>query len=137
MTRPAPLEDVQRLEKLDLDGLRHVWRARYGSPPKIRSQELLKLALAWRMQAEVFGGLGAGARRRLRTGAAVGQRDHVPSGVIITKEWRGQTFEVTRTDDGYCWNDRCFRSLSAVAAAITGVKRNGPNFFGLRADQAA
>lgn len=130
-------EEVQALEGLDLEGLRAVWGRRYGRVPKLRSPELLRLALAWRMQAEVFGGLGPATRRRLRTGAAAGRADNVPTGVIISKEWHGQIHEVARNEHGYEWNNQAFRSLSAVATAITGVKRNGPSFFGLREDEHA
>jgi len=34
--------------------------------------------------------------------------------------------------DGAEWGGRRYRSLSAVARAITGTRRNGPAFFGLR-----
>jgi hypothetical protein len=49
-------QEVQALGRLDLEGLRSAWRARYGEPPKVRSPDLLRLSLAWRIQAE---GLGA------------------------------------------------------------------------------
>jgi len=39
--------------------------------------------------------------------------------------------------DGYEWEGRPYRSLSAVARAITGSRRNGPAFFGLRERDAA
>jgi hypothetical protein len=39
---------------------------------------------------------------------------------------------VDRTARGYDWRGKTYPSLSAVAEAITGVKRNGPRFFGLR-----
>jgi hypothetical protein len=34
-------------------------------------------------------------------------------------------------DDGFVWRDRTYRTLSAVAVAITGTKWSGPKFFGL------
>jgi hypothetical protein len=34
--------------------------------------------------------------------------------------------------EGYRWEANTYPSLSAVAFAMTGVKRNGPAFFGLR-----
>jgi len=129
-------DEVQALERLDLEGLRAAWRRRIGPPPKVRSPELLRLSLAWRIQAAAFGGLDAAARRRLRDGSSVGRADHVPDGVKITKEWHGQAFTVDRIDGGYKWQGRTYRSLSAVAEAITGVKRNGPKFFGLREAEA-
>lgn len=125
-------EEVRSLEHLDLAGLRAVWRRHYGPPPKLRSVELLRLSLAWRLQASAFGGLDAATRRKLREGTGLGRSDHVSAGVRITKEWRGETYEVDRTGAGYLWDGKAFKSLSAAAQAITGVKRNGPAFFGLR-----
>jgi hypothetical protein len=61
----------------------------------------------------------------------------VSVGVLITKEWRGQIYRIYRTEAGYVWEGRTFASLSKVAQAITGVKRNGPQFFGLRQEEAA
>jgi hypothetical protein len=40
-------------------------------------------------------------------------------------------------DGGYRWDGVTYASPSAVARAITGVKRNGPKFFGLRDETAA
>lgn len=128
---------VRDLEALDLEGLRAVWRGRYGPPPKLRSVELLRLSLAWRMQAAVHGGLDPATRRRLKAGGGVGQSDHVSEGVRITKQWRGEAHQVERTSKGYVWRGQTFTSLSAAAQAITGVKRNGPKFFGLRNEEGA
>lgn len=72
-----------------------------------------------------------------RSHTGVGRSDHVSAGVRITKEWRGETYHVDRTDAGYLWDEKTFKSLSAVAQAITGVKRNGPAFFGLREEPKA
>jgi len=129
--------EVQALDRLDLEGLRDVWRRRWGVAPKIRSPELLRLMIAWRIQSEAYGALDAATRRRLRTGAAIGRRDHVAVGIVITKEWRGRTYRVARTERGYEWEGRTFASLSRVAHAMTGVKRNGPDFFGLRGEDGA
>lgn len=127
--------EVQALDRLGLEGLRAVWKSRYGRPPKVRSPELLRLSLAWRLQSEASGGLDAAARRRLRQGVALGQSDHVSPGVKITKQWHGELFEVERHEDGYRWKGETYNSLSAVAFAITGVKWNGPRFFGLRDEE--
>ena len=58
MTGEAPLADeIEALMSLRLEGLREVWRNRYGALPKLRSAELLRHCLAWRLQAEARGGL--------------------------------------------------------------------------------
>ncbi len=129
--------EVQALARLDLQGLRTVWRARYGAAPQLRAVHLLRLALAWRMQADVHGGLDGGTRRRLRDGASVGRADNISVGLRIVKDWRGQTYEASRVEGGYVWAGVLYPSLSALAQAITGVKRNGPKFFGLRDAEAS
>ena len=40
--------------------------------------------------------------------------------------------KIRSTADGVEWKGRRYASLSAVARAITGTRRNGPAFFGLR-----
>ena len=126
-------EEVRALERLDLEGLRVEWRRRYGVPPKVRSQELVRLSLAWRIQAAAFGGLDVVTRRRLRQSpGAPARSDYLGVGSRITREWHGVVHEVDRVATGFRWNGSDYSSLSAVAKAITGVKRNGPQFFGLR-----
>ncbi len=126
-------ERVQALARLDLDGLRGVWRGRYGAPPPLRSVELLRLMLAWRFQAEVRGGLDPKLRRRLKgKGALAAEGLSLGDGTILRREWRGAMVEVEVTDGAFRWEGRSYPSLSAVATAIAGVKWNGPRFFGLR-----
>jgi hypothetical protein len=124
--------EVRALEGLDLEGLRTAWRRRYGAPPTLRSVELLRLFLAWRIQAGALGGLDQDTRRRLRGATAASSADHPGAGSRIVREWRGQTYSVDCIEDGYRWQGETYPSLSRVAEAITGVKRNGPKFFGLR-----
>jgi hypothetical protein len=134
----AITEEVRALVRMDLEGLRAEWWRRYGPPPKLRSPELLRLMLAWRIQAAAFGGLHVMTRRRLRQGrGAPAKGDYLGQGARITREWRGADYVVETVDGGYRWNRTTFASLSAVAQAITGVKRNGPKFFGLREEAAA
>ncbi len=131
--------EVRALERLDLVGLRGVWAERFGEPPRLRSPELLRLMLAWRIQAAAFGGLDADVRRRLRQGRrAASVSDHsLGQGAIIVRAWRGADHLVETVEGGYRWEGRLYPSLSAVAFAMTGVKRNGPAFFGLRAKAKA
>jgi hypothetical protein len=137
MIDPAAItEEVRALERLDLEGLRSEWRRRYGAPPKLRSVDLLARLLAWRIQATAFGGLDAETRRNLRrTGAPARERQLSP-GSLIVREWQGRHHEVTVGEGAYRYEGQSYRSLSAVAHAITGVKWNGPRFFGLRAGRA-
>ena len=131
--RDAINTEVRTLERLDLEGLRSAWRERYGPAPKLRSRELLGLMLAWRIQSEAFGGLDASTRRKLRTETSTGRNSvDLAPGTVLTREWKGVPETVRRTEAGYEWRGRTYRSLTAVARAISGGPRSGPLFFGLK-----
>lgn len=133
MNREAVNTEVRALERLDLEGLRAVWVQRYGLPaPKLRSPELLGLSLAWRIQAEAFGGLDAVTWRKLRDDSAPQRASlDVPVGTVLTREWKGVPQSVRRTPKGYEWKGKTYRSLTAAARAISGGAWSGPRFFGL------
>ena len=125
--------EVAALEGLDLHALRDKWRERFGAPPKFRSTEMLRLLLAWRIQALALGGLDQDTRDALvahRTVVAEGQ--DLGIGATLRRIWNGEEQIVTVVDEGFDWNGRTFKSLSAVATAIAGTRWNGPRFFGLR-----
>jgi len=126
-------DEIKALERIGLDALRDVWRRHYGAPPKLRSSELLRLCLAWRLQAEALGGLNHDACRKLRRCARL-QAEGIELGVgaKLRREWRGSIVEVTVEEDGFRYEGRVFKSLSAAATAIAGSRWNGPRFFGLR-----
>jgi hypothetical protein len=128
-------DEVEALGGLDLEGLRQVWRRRYGAPPKLRSPELLRLMLAWRIQAQAFGGLDGDTRRGLRRPTSE-KAQAVPSGgTRLVREWQGVRHEVTALGEGgFLYNGERYRSLSQIARLITGARWNGPRFFGLRAE---
>ena len=134
MTGEAPLADeIETLMPLRLEGLREVWRNRYGAPPKLRSAELLRHCLAWRLQAEALGGLDRDTWRKLKRRQRV-QAEGLELGIGTTlrRDWRGRIVQVTVEEDGFRHEGRLFKSLSAAAAAIAGTRWNGPRFFGLR-----
>lgn len=53
------------------------------------------------------------------------------SGTRLIREWNGRRHVVDVVSDGYLWNGRTWRSLSAIAKEITGTKWSGPRFFGV------
>lgn len=126
-------QEVRALTRLDLEGLRGQWRKRYGAPPSLRSPELLRMALAWRIQAGAMGDLDPASRRALRRPAVIAKARPAPSnGSRLVREWKGVVHEVTVVDDGFLHRGETFPSLSQVARKITGSRWNGPRFFGLR-----
>jgi hypothetical protein len=124
---------VLQLEAMDLDALRAVWRRRFGAPPSLRSKPILRLMLAWRLQAQALGGLDAETRKVLaRSGPVEAEGRHLGVGARLTRGWKGRAVTVVIEESGFRWEDQLFPSLSAAATAFAGTRWNGPRFFGLR-----
>ena len=52
-------------------------------------------------------------------------------GALLTRKWKGRTILVEVLAKGFCYENRQYSSLSAIATAITGTRWNGLAFFGL------
>jgi hypothetical protein len=63
-------------------------------------------------------------------------RDRPITGTRLLREWQGVEQVVTVTKDGFEWQGRPYKSLSAIARAITGTRWNGWTFFGLKNHRA-
>jgi Protein of unknown function (DUF2924) len=140
------LSIVDNLEGLDLNGLRRQWRAHLGGePPAHLPRWLLMKVLAYRLQADAFGGLDNSIQRMLRSNRdrdaatpfdrrAPQTRDGVglKAGALLVREWKGQLERVMILEEGFAWNGQTFGSLSQIAKAMTGTTWNGHRFFGLR-----
>ena len=110
---------------------RHPSGAEQGGPDRTLTQELayggLKPETVARLEAlgEQLDG-GNIAVRRARTD------DKPVTGTRLIREYQGVEHSVTALAGGFEWQGRPYRSLSAIARAITGTRWNGWTFFGLR-----
>ena len=52
-------------------------------------------------------------------------------GTRLVRDWRGQGHTVIVLEDGFEYDGKHWKSLTAIAKAITGNQWNGPLFFGL------
>jgi len=50
---------------------------------------------------------------------------------VLVRDYQGQRHTVTVALDGFDWQGTPYRSLSAIARAITGTAWSGPRFFAL------
>ncbi len=135
-------EKLAALADLDAVGLRAEWRRLYRShPPRHIRRDLLVLAIAWKLQERVYGGLTAAQRRKLADIAeelrkngnlSTGPAIRLKPGLRLVREWRGETHDVLVLEEGFEWNGQRRRSLSAIAREITGTRWSGPLFFGLK-----
>lgn len=132
-------EEVEALATLSPAQLREQWKQATGAVvPKV-SPSLLRLALAYELQAKAYGGLSRKTQQRLaQLAAAETQTRDVRPGMRLVREWNG-TVHVVDVDENSMihWNGRTWGSLSEVARAITGTRWSGPAFFGLKRKVAA
>lgn len=131
----ASLEDqLAVLEAMCSAQLKDEWRRMTKSPVPRVSPSLLRLALAWEIQARAKGGLSRETVRRLeQLAAGKTTTEAFQPGMRLVREWDGNAYVVMVGEDKVIrWNDRDWRSLSEVARAITGTRWSGPAFFGLK-----
>jgi len=131
--------ELAALVPLSLSQLRTRWTDTTDKPVPRVSAGLLRLALAWELQAAVHGGLSRPMRQKLeQMGRGNTETRALQPGMRLIREWNGTVHVVTVSDDGaIVWNDQSWKSLSQVARAITGTRWSGPAFFGLKQKKAA
>jgi Protein of unknown function (DUF2924) len=125
--------------------LRDMWRELFDCDPPVLGRRYLEERLAYRVQELHVGGLSERARRKLDALAdemepkASRRRSasRLIAGTRLVREWQGVEHQVTVLGDGFEYQGRPYKSLSAVARQITGTRWNGPLFFGLRQHRKA
>src|SRR6266481_280183 len=135
--------EIGQLPALSLLELRNRWKMLFGhSAPKSLRRNFLARAVAYQMQVEAYGGLSVATKRRLReianavrngdANALLGSSGRIKPGTQMIRQWQNTTHTVTALAEGFEWNGRIYKSLSAVANAITGTNWNGFSFFGIK-----
>jgi len=143
---PTVLQQVTALQRMPLATLRERWASLMGAAPPAYSREHMVRRLAYRLQELRYGGLSARAAAVLeqaggQDGNAGGSRRSrrprrkagAPApGTRLVRHWHGRPHEVTVCHDGtFEYAGKRFRTLSAIAKAISGQHCSGPRFFGL------
>ena len=126
--------DLAALATLSPAQLREQWRKVTGKVLPRVSPALLRLALAYELQAKALGGLSRPSQQRLaQLATAKTQTRNTTPGMRLVREWHGNVHIVTVGEDGAIrWNEREWQSLSEIARTITGTRWSGPAFFGLK-----
>jgi hypothetical protein len=123
--------------------LKQLWRDLFDSEPPRYNRRFLESRLAYRIQELQYGGLKPETVARLEAlgedldGGKIEVRrkradDRPIAGTRLIREWKGVEHTVAVLDDGYEYQGRPYRSLSAIARAIAGTRWNGWVFFGVR-----
>lgn len=135
----------------------------FGEETRAHHKQFLFRRIAWRIQALAEGGLSERARRRaleiandadlrVRAPKTAFQQDvefspnradgwlateadpRLPAaGEEIAREYKGRNIVVRVLQEGFEYEGKIYRSLSAIAREVTGTKWNGFLFFGCAA----
>jgi hypothetical protein len=137
LARLAALKDMTVRE------LKAEWGKLFSSEAPNNSRPFLEQRLAYRIQELTWGGPSKPVRqlldaladevegKKVRKSVISDQRNPV-IGTRLVREWDGAEHVITVLKDGFDWQGRRYKSLSAVARNITGTRWNGYRFFGLR-----
>ena len=149
-------QEVASLGDLPREELAERWKQIYGCPPpKGARYDFLLRAAAWHLQAKRLGGLRPETRRLLKVAMARAERElgrktssrnvgevaaeqpvgkarqRLSPGARLIRDWNGRTHVVDVLEEGFAFEGRLHKSLTAIARQITGAHWSGPRFFGL------
>jgi len=153
-------KEVASLKRMTVRELRTRYAEVFGEETRAGNKPWLIKRIAWRLQSQAEGDLSERARQRAtelandadvrlsppkakptsstpdkRTKTATlamkGDNRLPPPGTIITRKYKGQTLQVKVLPKGFEFEGEVYKSLSAVAKAITGQHCSGYYFFRL------
>jgi hypothetical protein len=158
---PAVVRAIEKARGLTVTALKIRYQKVFGEAARSSHGQLLFRRIAWQLQAKAEGNLSERARRRaaeiaedadLRTRTSQGfwswpaektraphlnrarpQRDwRLPHpGTLLSRRYRDREVVVKVLSEGFEYQARHYRSLSAIAREVTGTRWNGLLFFGL------
>jgi hypothetical protein len=155
----------RQLEQLSITDLRLRYESVFGEVSTSRHRGYLIKRILWRMQANQFGGLSERAMARAKElanpaelrltspsslekpecgqtmtcqlpEAITSNQSNLVPGTQLERMYKGQRIIATIMENGVRFNGELYRSLSAVAFAVTGAHWNGKLFFGLKGRNA-
>ncbi len=153
-------QQLRELQGLTTPQLRGRYAEVFGEHTPANNRTWLLKRIAWRLQALAEGGLSQRARQRAaelandadlrmtppgppRAAKPAPAQPSIPAeptavdrrlpppGTVLTRAYKGLTLQVEVLPKGFAYQGQVFKSLSAVAKAITGSHCNGYWFFGL------
>ena len=145
-------EAMTELRDMTASELRQRYAELFGEKTTSRHKDFLRRRITWRMQAQAEGGLSERARARaeeladeanLRMCSLKRTREFTKEpvrrldsrlpmhGAILVRKYKGQEVRVTVLENGFEYDGKVYRTLSAVARAVTGTHWNGYHFFNL------
>lgn len=155
----AVVAAIEELRAANVAALKRQYQKVFGQESRSSNKQHLFRRIAWRLQANAEGDLSERARLRsaeiaddsdLRTRAPkdflqaamsnlwTADRSRAPRdwrlpapGTLLTRRLADRQIVVKVLEEGFEYESRQYRSLSAIAREVTGTRWNGLLFFGL------
>jgi hypothetical protein len=153
-------KEIAALKRMTVRELRIRYAEVFGEETRAGNKPWLVKRIAWRLQSQAEGDLSERARQRAAelsndadvrlsppktkttsSTSAKGTKTTIlamngddrlpPPGTVITREYKGQSLQAMVLAKGFEFEGEVFKSLSAVAKAITGQHCSGYYFFRL------
>jgi hypothetical protein len=145
-------EAMTELKDMTANELRQRYAELFGEKTASRHKDFLRRRIIWRMQMQAEGGLSERARARAEELADEADLRMYPPkrmrkftkepvrcldsrlpmhGAILVRKYKGREIRVTVLKNGFEYDGKVYRTLSAVAQAVTGTHWNGYHFFNL------
>jgi len=153
-------ERIEALRHMTVGQLKKEYGEVFGETSRSNHKHFLFRRIAWRMQANAWGGLSERARRRaleiaddadlriraprnflkveldesrtIETRVAPTEDPRLPiPGTMLVRRYRGKDIVVRVREDGFEYGGNIHRSLSSAVREATGTPWNGFAFFGL------
>lgn len=126
-------EQLDALNKMNLDELRDLCRKYYPGAKNCRSKMLLRKKISFMLQAEVLGNLAPSMQQQISE-LGLGQprvknSKGFVTGTTFTRNWKDRTYRLVAAADGFVMDGQKFKSLSGAAMAVTGTQWSGKVFW--------
>jgi len=156
---PTVIRSIEELGSSKISALKKRYRELFGEESKSSNRQFLFRRIAFRLQANAEGDLSERARRRIGDiaddrdlrvrapkefvarpdfGLPIIDRARPPKdyrlpepGTVLTRRLGDRQIVVKVLAEGFEYESRRYRSLSAIAREVTGTRWNGLLFFGL------
>jgi hypothetical protein len=153
----ATASEIARLKTLTITQIVRQFESLFGEKCRSRNKRYLIRRIAWRLQANAEGDLSERAKARaaelaldsevrvtapresiqprlvtsdVQSRPALDQR-LPPPGSMLHRDYKGRQIRVLIVNNGFEYEGQLYKSLTAVANAITGSHVNGFQFFRL------